>query len=87
MKTWELFAATILPAVRLSCELNAKRKLFTIVQGSPRSLEPTTEPPPLLPDRCGYRNDDIFLENSDVHFRVVKGSTATKGQYPWQVKD
>ncbi|GJQ83467.1 SCRASP1 [Trypoxylus dichotomus] len=38
----------------------------------------------LPPDRCGYRNDDIFLDNSDVHFRVVESSIARKGHYPWQ---
>ncbi|KAK9711186.1 PAN domain [Popillia japonica] len=45
---------------------------------------PASSEPILVPDRCGYRNDDIFLDNPDVHFRVVQGSKAKQGQYPWQ---
>ncbi|KAJ3652129.1 hypothetical protein Zmor_018121 [Zophobas morio] len=36
------------------------------------------------PERCGYRKDNIFNRNDDVHFRVVKGSVAKSGDYPWQ---
>lgn len=28
----------------------------------------------------------MFLEHDDVHFRVVKGSIANPGDYPWQVR-
>lgn len=38
-----------------------------------------------LPARCGYRKDNLFAKNDDVHFRVVKGSVAQRGEYPWQV--
>lgn len=38
-----------------------------------------------LPARCGYRKDNLFVKNDDVHFRVVKGTTAQSGEYPWQV--
>uniref|UniRef100_A0AAR5Q9G6 Uncharacterized protein n=1 Tax=Dendroctonus ponderosae TaxID=77166 RepID=A0AAR5Q9G6_DENPD len=36
------------------------------------------------PVSCGYQKDRIFLEHDDVHFRVVKGSIANPGDYPWQ---
>ncbi|XP_044261620.1 uncharacterized protein LOC123009400 [Tribolium madens] len=36
------------------------------------------------PDRCGYRKNNIFNQNDDVHFRVVRGSMAQRGDYPWQ---
>lgn len=49
------------------------------------SILPT--PPPRrhsYPSRCGLRNDNIF--NIDgVHERVVRGSVARPGDYPWQV--
>lgn len=41
--------------------------------------------------RCGHTGEDLFFEeddeNSDIQFRVVQGSAAKKGQYPWQVKN
>lgn len=46
---------------------------------------PKVEPLQLLPERCGLRKDNIFSQNDEVHFRVVKGSEAKKGDYPWQV--
>ncbi|XP_050302204.1 uncharacterized protein LOC126740288 [Anthonomus grandis grandis] len=36
------------------------------------------------PVSCGYRKDNIFLQSDDVHFRVVQGSVAKPGDYPWQ---
>lgn len=49
--------------------------------------EDELKPLPLsvFPETCGYRKDNIFARNDDVHFRVVKGSKANKGEYPWQV--
>lgn len=38
----------------------------------------------LTPKQCGYRNDNIFLQGGDIHFRVVQGSVAKPGEYPWQ---
>ncbi|XP_066252034.1 uncharacterized protein [Euwallacea similis] len=38
----------------------------------------------VAPVGCGYRKDNIFLQSEDVHFRVVKGSLASAGDYPWQ---
>lgn len=40
---------------------------------------------PIFPEKCGLRRDNMFSENDNVHFRVVKGSTAKPGEYPWQV--
>ncbi|CAG9769987.1 unnamed protein product [Ceutorhynchus assimilis] len=45
-------------------------------------LEPSDSSPE--PVSCGYRKDNIFLQHDDVHFRVVQGSVATPGEYPWQ---
>ncbi|XP_060533809.1 uncharacterized protein LOC132706475 [Cylas formicarius] len=36
------------------------------------------------PVECGLRKDNIFLRGDDVHFRVVQGSVAKPGEYPWQ---
>ncbi|KAL1502427.1 hypothetical protein ABEB36_007568 [Hypothenemus hampei] len=33
---------------------------------------------------CGYRKDNIFIDSDAVHFRVLQGSVATPGEYPWQ---
>lgn len=41
---------------------------------------------PGLPKRCGIRKDSIFLEDDLVHARVIGGSVAKKGDYPWQVR-
>lgn len=49
-------------------------------------VEPTNNvSEPLFPENCGLRSDDQFSLSDDVHFRVVKGSTAKPGEYPWQV--
>lgn len=40
---------------------------------------------PILPNTCGYRKDNIFLKKDDIHMRVVTGSKANPGDYPWQV--
>nr|XP_023016529.1 neurotrypsin-like [Leptinotarsa decemlineata] len=37
-----------------------------------------------LPKKCGFRKDNQFLENDLIHARVVSGSVARKGDYPWQ---
>jgi hypothetical protein len=49
------------------------------------SLVPMPSIPQVYPDRCGYRKDNIFNRDDNVHFRVVRGSVAQKGDYPWQV--
>ncbi|KAJ8982219.1 hypothetical protein NQ317_013521 [Molorchus minor] len=41
----------------------------------------STRPPPVS---CGFRKDNQFLENDLIHARVVSGSLARKGDYPWQ---
>ncbi|KAF7284717.1 hypothetical protein GWI33_021726 [Rhynchophorus ferrugineus] len=38
----------------------------------------------IAPVQCGLRNDNIFLQGGDVHFRVVQGAVAKPGEYPWQ---
>lgn len=38
----------------------------------------------VFPEKCGLRGDYIFEKGSDVHFRVVQGSQAKRGHYPWQ---
>ncbi|XP_066153611.1 uncharacterized protein [Euwallacea fornicatus] len=38
----------------------------------------------IAPIGCGYRKDNIFLQSEDLHFRVVQGSVASPGDYPWQ---
>jgi hypothetical protein len=48
------------------------------------SLVPMPSIPQVYPDRCGYRKDNIFNRDDNVHFRVVRGSVAQKGDYPWQ---
>lgn len=45
------------------------------------------ESDPGLPKRCGYRKDSIFMEDDLVHQRVIGGSVAKVGDYPWQVKE
>ncbi|KAF5286934.1 hypothetical protein FQR65_LT12393 [Abscondita terminalis] len=36
-------------------------------------------------EQCGLRKDAMFLkDDDDVHFRVVAGAIAEKGDYPWQ---
>ncbi|KAL3271631.1 hypothetical protein HHI36_022105 [Cryptolaemus montrouzieri] len=47
--------------------------------------EPSSDPAyPIYPASCGLRKDTILRPNSNVHFRVVKGSTAKVGDFPWQ---
>ncbi|XP_064214349.1 uncharacterized protein LOC655370 isoform X2 [Tribolium castaneum] len=48
------------------------------------SMIPIPTIPQTYPDRCGYRKNNIFNRNDDVHFRVVRGSVAQRGDYPWQ---
>lgn len=42
-------------------------------------------PEALYPTKCGHRNDEFKEEISPYSFRVVSGTTARKGDYPWQV--
>ncbi|KAG5876780.1 hypothetical protein JTB14_038406 [Gonioctena quinquepunctata] len=37
-----------------------------------------------LPKKCGFRKDNLFLEDDLIHARVVSGSVAKNGDYPWQ---
>ncbi|CAG9815213.1 unnamed protein product [Phaedon cochleariae] len=37
-----------------------------------------------LPKSCGYRKDNQFLHNDLIHARVIAGSVAKEGDYPWQ---
>ncbi|XP_045465990.1 uncharacterized protein LOC123674890 [Harmonia axyridis] len=39
---------------------------------------------PIYPSTCGLRKNSIFSADSNVHFRVVKGSKAKVGNFPWQ---
>ncbi|RZC41899.1 neurotrypsin-like [Asbolus verrucosus] len=48
------------------------------------SLISIPQAPQEYPNRCGYRKDSIFHRDDDVHFRVVRGSIANSGDYPWQ---
>lgn len=34
--------------------------------------------------RCGFRKDNLFVDDL-IHARVVSGTVAKKGDYPWQV--
>ncbi|XP_044739287.1 uncharacterized protein LOC123300724 isoform X2 [Chrysoperla carnea] len=38
----------------------------------------------VLPTTCGVRDEETFLPDSVLSFRVVAGSVAKKGHYPWQ---
>ncbi|VEN46185.1 unnamed protein product [Callosobruchus maculatus] len=40
-----------------------------------------------LANICGLRKDNQFMENDLIQARVVKGATARKGDYPWQVRN
>lgn len=51
--------------------LNTDRDLLNAIEDS-------------LPDRCGVRKDALFNEIDQVHFRVVRGNVARKGDLPWQ---
>lgn len=65
-----------------------------IYPGTPRSKKPEQKlfdyfptPKSVFPNKCGLRSDSIFdNEGEDIHFRVVHGSKAEPGQYPWQVR-
>ncbi|XP_017770765.1 PREDICTED: uncharacterized protein LOC108558378 isoform X2 [Nicrophorus vespilloides] len=49
------------------------------------NLQPSEMATSDLPEKCGLRSDAIFQDEfSDVHFRVVRGSLARPGEYPWQ---
>ncbi|XP_044764344.1 uncharacterized protein LOC123320918 [Coccinella septempunctata] len=39
---------------------------------------------PIYPSTCGLRKNSIFSADSNVHFRVVQGSKAKVGDFPWQ---
>lgn len=41
----------------------------------------------VLPTTCGVRDEETFLPDSVLSFRVVAGSVAKKGHYPWQVSN
>lgn len=53
---------------------------------SERKVNEDALPEHLFPERCGLRKDDQFVDNDDIHFRVIQGSVAKKGDYPWQVR-
>ncbi|CAH0549631.1 unnamed protein product [Brassicogethes aeneus] len=55
-----------------------------ILEKFSRALSTTERVLPIYPNTCGYRKDNQFLLNDDVHFRVVQGSLAKAGEYPWQ---
>lgn len=40
---------------------------------------------PIYPTSCGLRKNSIFSADTNVHFRVVQGSKAKVGDFPWQV--
>lgn len=55
---------------------------------TPSSPPKTEDPKEEFKGKCGHTGEDLFFEenddNSDIQFRVVKGSEAKRGQYPWQ---
>lgn len=56
-----------------------------IIQFSSELLEPIINN--ILPTNCGKRSED-FNDDEDLIFaKVVHGSIAAKGTYPWQVSE
>lgn len=49
-----------------------------------KPTEPTLTLRDVLPSSCGLRGDDIIGIHEEIHARVVAGSLAKKGHYPWQ---
>ncbi|KAK4878723.1 hypothetical protein RN001_011229 [Aquatica leii] len=56
----------------------------TPVVESERSAHFENIPEKVFEEQCGMRKDAIFLTDDEVHFRVVGGAIAKKGDYPWQ---
>ncbi|KAK9892447.1 hypothetical protein WA026_019899 [Henosepilachna vigintioctopunctata] len=56
-------------------------KQMSNVKTSASSVDATY---PIYPATCGLRKNSLLNADSDVHFRVVQGSKAKVGDYPWQ---
>ncbi|KAB0791740.1 hypothetical protein PPYR_03540 [Photinus pyralis] len=57
---------------------------FPEVVESERNAHVENLPENVFMDQCGLRKDAMFLAESEVHFRVIGGAVATRGDYPWQ---
>ncbi|KAF5284904.1 hypothetical protein FQA39_LY16859 [Lamprigera yunnana] len=56
----------------------------TPVVPSERRAQGDDLPESVYIEQCGLRDDAMFLANNEVHFRVVGGAIANRGDYPWQ---